>query len=377
MPQLPQILPEPWENNRLKNLSYLLALHSVDGLGPIRLRRLLDFFEDPLLAWQASDSELKSLGIHQNVLENLKQKRRELNPQQFLEQVISKGLKILTIYDDNYPESLKQIYDPPVVLYYKGQILASDKKAIGVVGTRKVTGYGALVTKKLTEGLVNSGFTIVSGLARGVDTIAHQTALNSGGRTLAILAGGINSIFPPQNTDLASKIIDGNGAYLAEFPPDYPHLAGNFPSRNRIIAGLSKAVLVTEAAIDSGSLITARCALDQGKDVFAVPGPITSELSLGPFSLIKEGASLVSTAEDILEALGVDLRSTPLKKVEELNLSKTENEILTSLKNETKHIDEIVRDLKISASEISGALIKMEILGVIKNLGGGNYSVSL
>lgn len=357
----------------MKNLPYLLALHSVDGLGPIRLKKVLEHFEDPELAWNADPKELRAIGIPQNVLENLKLKKQTLDPQNYFEKVQKSGIKVLTIFDEEYPKRLKEIYDPPLVIYYKGEILPQDYKAIAVVGTRKITGYGELVTRKLTQGLSDAGFTIVSGLARGVDTVAHKQALDSGARTIAVLAGGINHIFPPQNTALAQKISE-NGAYLSEYPLDYPHLSGNFPSRNRIISGLSAAVLVTEAAEDSGSLITARLALDQGREVFAVPGPITSSLSQGPASLIKEGAKLVTNSNDILEELGIEKYSMPNIKLQISNLSQTENQILQSLENEQKHIDEISRNLKLKSSEVSAALIKMEILGMVKNLGGGNYT---
>jgi DNA processing protein len=271
---------------------------------------------------------------------------------------------------------LKEIYNPPLIIFYKGAWSEKDKNSFGVVGTRKITGYGKTVTQTLTQGLVEAGFTIVSGLARGVDTIAHESALECGGRTIAVLAGGINTIFPPQNTQLAGKISDGNGLYLSEFPPSYPHLSGNFPSRNRIISGLSKAVLVTEAAEDSGSLITARLALEQNREVFAVPGPITSSLSKGPIELIKQGAKLVYDINDILEEMGIE-QNANLRPVHMSagykNLSDTEKRILTCLENESGHIDQIVRTTQSTTAQISAALIKMEILGFVKNLGGGNY----
>jgi DNA processing protein len=202
----------------------------------------------------------------------------------------SKDIKILTLYDEDYPKALKDVYDPPVVLYYRGTLLPEDENSFGVVGTRKITGYGEMITEKLTGDLVRLGFTIVSGLARGVDTIAHKTALSEGGRTIAVLGSGLNSIYPQQNISLA-KQIEQNGAVVSEFPPDYPPMAENFPQRNRIISGLSKAILIPEAAEKSGSLITARLALEQGREVFAVPGPITSFQSKGTANLIKRALS--------------------------------------------------------------------------------------
>lgn len=355
----------------MKNLPQLLALHSVDGLGPIRLKRVLEYFEDPKKAWDADLREYVKLSIPENVLEKLKEKRESLEPEKYFEDIKSLGISIKTIFDETYPSLLKEIYDPPVVLYYKGNI-DDLKKTIAVVGTRKITGYGKFVTEKLTQDLVKAGFIVVSGLARGVDSIAHKTTVDEGGRTIAVLGGGIRKIFPPENITLSKKIIESDGAIISEYPPDYPHLAGNFPSRNRIIAGLCIATLITEAAKDSGSLITARLALEQGREVFSVPGPITSNVSAGTAYLIKEGANLTVSAEDILETLGYENTQTSPEDLSKV--SESDRKILEVLQNETKHIDEIARDLKRSIADVSASLLKMEILKLVKNLGGGNYS---
>lgn len=368
----------------MNNISYLLALHSVDGLGPIRLKALIDYFKDPKLAWEANVGEIRGIGIPQVTVDLLADTRKKLEPQDYAQSIKDAGIKWLTIFDETYPKLLAQIYDPPVVLYYKGEILPEDKNAIAVVGTRKMTGYGRAVTEQFTRGLVSAGLTIVSGLARGVDTEAHATALEEKGRTLAILGGGLNQIFPPENTNLTKSIADGHGAVISEFPPDYPSVAGNFPARNRVISGLSKAVLVTEAAEDSGSLITARLALEQGRDVYGVPGPITSSLSKGPIDLMKEGARPVFSAQDILDDLGMSrVQSAKARlpdgqgKVQSVdNLSEEEKKIMQCLENESKHIDEICRLLNLSASEVSSNLLKMEIAGFVQNLGSGTYCVS-
>ncbi len=357
-----------------QNLAYLLALHSIDGLGPIRLKKLLNTFSDPKLAWEAEAKTLQELGIPKPTVERLIETRKTLDPEKYLEGIKKSGIKIITIFDPDYPEALQQIYDPPTVIYYKGEILEKDKKAIGVVGTRKITGYGKLVTEKFTKALVDAGFTIVSGLARGVDSCAHWTAVKNNGRTIAVLGGGLNKIYPPENILLVNQIIAGQGAVITEFPPDYPSVPGNFPARNRIISGLSKAVLVTEAAVDSGSLITARVALEQGRDIFAIPGPITSDLSRGPADLIKEGARLVFEPSEILDELGVSGVQSEELRVKSLgNLDQTEQKILEYLANENKHVDEICRNLNLSASVTNATLLKMEILGLIRNLGGGVY----
>lgn len=361
----------------MKNIPYLLALHSIDGLGPIRLKAILDYFKDPKLAWEASLGEIRGIGVPENVARLLQETRKQLDPFAYAQEIQDTGILWLTIFDENYPKLLKQIYDPPVVLYYKGEILPQDQKAIAVVGTRKMSGYGKAVTDELTRGLVSFGLTIVSGLARGVDAEAHKIALEEGGRTLAILGGGINRIFPPENYSLAEQITRGHGAVISEFPPDYPSLAGNFPSRNRIISGLSKAVLVTEAAEDSGSLITARLALEQGREVYAVPGPITSSLSKGPIDLMKEGARPVYKVEDILEDLGINrIKNQESRIKNEMEFSESERKILDCLENESMHIDEICRKLNLSASAVSATLLKMEIAGLVQNLGSGTYCMT-
>ena len=356
------------------NIPYLLALHSINGLGPIRLKALLDYFEDPKKVWEASVKELLQLGIPKNTASLLEETRRHLDPENYAQQISNSGIKWTTLFDENYPDLLKEIYGPPIVLYYLGYFKPEDKRAVAVVGTRKMTGYGRLVTEKLTAELVEAGVTIVSGLARGVDTQAHQTAIKKEGRTVAVLGGGLLKIFPPENTQLAKQIISGFGALVSEFPPDAPSLPGNFPTRNRIISGLSLAVLVTEAAQDSGSLITAKLALEQGREVFAVPGPITSELSSGPASLIKQGASLVTEAGEILEELGISKGKRVKGEGERgLKLNEVERRILETLASENKHVDEFCRELQLQASIVSASLIKMEIYGLVKNLGGGIY----
>lgn len=349
-------------------------MHSVNGLGPIRLKALLDYFADPKLVWEADTRELLKIGIPWNVVSLLAETRKKLIPEKYLELIEKSGIKFVTVFDDQYPKLLKQIYDPPTVLYYHGEILPADERAVAVVGTRKVTGYGKLVTERFASELASLGITIVSGLARGVDSVAHLSTIEVGGRTIAVLGGGLNRIFPPENIRLAEKIADGFGAVISEFPPDHPSLPGNFPARNRIISGLSLAVLVTEAAEDSGSLITAKCALDQGRDVFAVPGPITSDLSKGPAVLIKEGARLVTEVGEILDELGLArIKNEEFKIKTEVELTGVEKKILESLENENRHIDEICRQLQLAASSVSAALVKMEIGGLVKNLGGGNY----
>ncbi len=358
----------------MNNIPYLLALHSIDGLGPIRLRAVLDYFKDPKLAWEANEEELLKLGIFKNVVNRLVETRKKLEPETYAKKIADSGIKWVTVFDETYPKLLAQIYDPPVVIYYKGEP-DWDKKAIGVVGTRKITGYGKVVTEQFTKGLVGAGLTIVSGLARGVDAEAHWTAVRENGKTIAVLGGGLNNIFPPENRNLAAKIADSFGAVISEFPPNYPSLPGNFPARNRIISGLALGVLVIEAAEDSGSLITARSALEQGREVFAVPGPVTSSLSKGPIDLIKEGARAVFNPEEILEELGISNMSNRSNTTDmsDRNLSEEEKKVLEVLENETRHIDEIGRELKFPSPKISALMLKMEISGLVQSMGAGIY----
>ncbi|MBI2599504.1 DNA-protecting protein DprA [Candidatus Daviesbacteria bacterium] len=359
----------------MDNTAYLLALHSIDGLGPIRLKAILDYFKDPKLAWEAESSEFSKIGIPKNVVELLLQTRKKLEPVTFAKSIKDANIGWITISDDNYPKLLSQIYDPPPVLYYKGDINVLDTKSLAIVGTRKITGYGKVVTEQFTKTLTLAGLTIVSGLARGVDSYAHWAAVNNNGQTIAVLGAGLNNIFPPQNIGLAQKIADGAGILISEFPPDYQVFPGNFPSRNRIISGLSLATLVIEAAENSGSLITARLALEQGREVFAVPGPVTSYLSKGPINLIKQGAIPVFDPKDVLEQLGIDSNQMLKAKNKQntQNISDEEKQILKVLENEIMHMDEIGRSLNLTAAKISALLLKMEISGLVQNLGGGSY----
>ncbi|MDD2823466.1 MAG: DNA-processing protein DprA [Candidatus Daviesbacteria bacterium] len=357
------------------NLPYLLALHSVHGLGPIRLKNLLDYFEDPKVIWELNEKEILTRGIPQSVVSNLVNARKTLDPEKYVEGILKSGIKYLTIFDDKYPKLLKEIYDPPIVLYYLGDLLPADKNCLAIVGTRKISGYGTVITEKFATELSNAGLTIVSGLAHGVDTCAHKAVIKAKGRTLAILGGGLKNIFPSENISLAKNIADGFGAVMSEFAPSEQSLPGNFPARNRIISGLSQATLVTEAAENSGSLITAKLALDQGREVFAIPGPITSELSKGPSALIKQGARLVTEPSEILEELGIKgLKNLDLGTRSDIKLSEIEQKIYDALENENQHVDELCRNLKLSAAIISSSLVKLEIQGVVKNLGGGNYT---
>lgn len=356
-------------------MPYFIALSQVPGVGSKRFKILLENFESAEKVWKAADKTLQQI-LDKSVYNSFSQFRSETDPQKLLKEILDKDIKVVTLSDENYPILLKQIFDPPPVLYVRGQILPQDFTALAVVGTRRITTYGKEVTSMLVRDLAQFKLTIVSGLARGVDSLAHQVALESGSRTIAVLGCGVDIVYPVQNKSLAMEIIK-NGALVSEYPPGTEPLPGYFPARNRIISGMSLGVLITEADEKSGSLITAGFALEQNREVFAVPGPIYSKLSLGPTGLIKQGAKLVSRAEDIIEELNLGGQKIKSKGQEKpLGENKEETIIIDLLENENKHIDQLSRESKINTDKLNAILMTMELSGKIKNLGSGNYSLS-
>lgn len=279
----------------------------------------------------------------------------------------------ITIKSPNYPRLLKEIYDPPKELYVWGDLRAEENYPLAVVGTRKVSNYGRQVTIDLVKNLAKVGLTIISGLALGVDGLAHQACLDVNGRTIAVLGSGLKHIYPSVHQKLAEKIVKAGGAVISEYPPETKPAKWNFPARNRIIAGMALGVLVIEAPEVSGALITARCALDSGREVFAVPGNINNQNSIGTNRLIKLGAKPVTRAEDILESFNLELTLEFKKEVKPA--SKEEAIILEILKQEPAQIDEIIRKSKLEPPIVSSTLTIMEITGKVKHIGGGTYSL--
>ncbi len=287
----------------------------------------------------------------------------------------------LTQKDERYPKLLSQIHDTPKTLYCRGNLDLLESDCFAVVGTRKLTSYGKETTNNIVGGLVGAGFTIVSGLAMGIDAVAHQAALDWGGKTIAVLGTGIKNIYPPSNINLANEILNSNGLIISEYAENEPGYKSNFPERNRIISGLSRGVLVVEADEISGSLITAKCALDQNRDVFAIPGSIFSTRSIGPNKLIRQGAKLVTSVQDILDEYSANLelfgppvgsKRTPLSTKDPVQIN-----ILAILdKNGAMHIDDVVRESQNETSKIIAALSVLEIKGIVKNLGNGKYRIS-
>jgi len=285
---------------------YFNAFNLIGRIGPITFKKLLDHFISLDDAWTAKTNELKHAGLNQSTIGQINKHRPKINPDYEMERLEKEKIGLITIQDKNYPKLLKEIYAPPATLYIRGSFYPKDKISLGVVGTRNLSPYGRQITPIITSELSKASITIVSGLAKGIDTIAHKTAIENKGRTIAVLGSGVNTnnIYPAINKYLAEEIIQ-NGAIISEFPINTEPLPQNFPQRNRIISGLSLGILVIEAPEKSGALITAKDALEQNREVFAIPGHILSNNSLGPNNLIKLGAKLVTKTSDILEELNL------------------------------------------------------------------------
>ena len=354
-------------------LTALIRLTDTPGFGPARVRALVGYFRTATAALAATAAELCRLpGIDRRLAQNL----RTADNAEFATRQIQLSekhqAKCVTYWDANFPALLKQTYDPPVLLHVKGHLAAENRNAIAIVGTRAPTEYGKLVTERLAGALVDKGLTIVSGLARGIDTIAHQTAVKKGGRTIAVLGSGLDVMYPSENRRLAQTILR-DGAVVTEFSFGTKPDAVNFPRRNRIISGLSLGVVIVEAGLESGAMITANFALNQGREVFAVPGNITSSKSAGPHRLLREGAKLVETVDDILEELQPQLElfdspddSMPIKPV----LAGLHQSVYEQLSSEPLRIDLLQRQLNLPSAKLLPILLDLEIEGFIKQLPG-------
>lgn len=283
---------------------YLVGLYAFVFLGPKRLNLLLSFFGSAEKIWKSEKNELIKLGISEKIVLDFLKHRKNFDFENYFKKLKSLSIDFVTFRDLNYPKNLIGLEDAPVVLYFKGNLLEKDLKSIAIVGTRRNTLYGETVVKMFTKNLVKNGFSIVSGLARGIDTLAHQSAIENKGRTIAVLGCGLDQVYPPENLILSREIIR-NGALISEYPLGYKIKASNFVNRNRIISGISKATLVVEGAKKSGTLLTASQAAVQGKTVFAVPGDIRSFFSAAPHFLIKNGAVLVTSPQDIIDEFNV------------------------------------------------------------------------
>ena len=352
--------------------SYWVALSFVRGIGAIRFQRLLDFFGTARDAWLATESDLQQAGLPSQVCQNLLVLRKSLDVGATWDKIAAQGIQVVTWADDTYPERLHTIDAAPPVLYMRGELSSTDAWAVAIVGTRRATRYGRQVADELAAALAAQGITVVSDLARGVDGVAHRAALRAGGRTLAVLGSGVDKIYPPEHRHLADEI-RAHGAILSDYAPGTPPDAVNFPPRNRIIAGLSLATVVVEAGESSGALITARFALEQGREVFAVPGSIYAPLSVGPNRLIRDGARPLLSVDDLLDALNVSRVAQYRQARLALPDDPVEAQLLSLLENESLHVDELSVQANLPVSEVSAALTMMELKGLVRQVGSMHY----
>jgi DNA processing protein len=356
----------------MEDKRYWIGFSLVKGIGAVRLQALLNHFGDAKTAWNASPFEMVAAGIGPKLAERVVQIRKSVDLEEYISRVEKNNIRILIWDDVEYPAHLKEIDQPPPVLYLRGDITAEDAWSVGIVGTRAVTAYGRQVTEELASVLARNGVTVVSGLARGVDAIAHTAAIKSGGRTLAVLGSGVDRIYPPEHRQLAERITQ-QGAVISDYAPGTSPDSANFPPRNRIISGLSMAVVVVEAGDTSGALITAEFAVEQGRDVFAVPGQVYAPQSKGTNRLISNGARILLQPNDVLEALDLT-RNVERRDVRKAVPSDaTESAVLGILGAEPAHVDEIRARLGLPVEKISAALTMMELKGLVRQVGGMNY----
>ena len=359
----------------MSDLRYWVGFNIVHGIGPTRLRALLDHFGAIDRAWHAPAAELQSAGLDRRSIQNLLQTRSERDLGLELDRLAESRVRVLTWESTEYPRLLREIPDAPPVLYVKGTLTDNDAWAVAVVGTRRASAYGREVTRRLASALARSGITIVSGMARGIDAEAHWTALKTGGRTVAVLGCGIDQVYPPEHRQLAAEI-EAAGAIISDYPLGTQPDGKNFPPRNRIISGLSMGVLVTEAGKRSGALITADYAAEQGRDVFAVPGSILSNNSIGTNGLIQDGAKMVTRPEDILEELNLSMVIEQREIRQILPSNEVEALLLARLSGEPVHVDELRRQVNIPIAEVTSTMALMELKGMVRQVGGMKYIVA-
>lgn len=357
----------------MSELKYWLGFNFVNGIGPAKVQALLAHFGGLEPAWSASESQLRDIGFDTRAIESLREARRTLDLDRYQRQVEASGASVLTWDSPDYPALLRQIPAAPPVIFVRGGFEPVDQWAVAIVGTRRLSAYGRLVAHDLATGLARNGITIVSGLARGIDGVAHRAALEADGRTIAVMGCGIDRVYPPEHRDLAHAIVAGQGALVTDFPLGTEPSSANFPARNRLISGLSLGVLVIEAGERSGALITARFALEQDREVFAVPGNINSPVSVGANRLIQQGAKLVTGIEDILEELNLRMAGEQAAAQVVLPDSAEEAALLSQLSTQPLHVDDLGRLTGMPSYLISSTLTMMELKGMVQQVGGMNY----
>lgn len=351
---------------------YWVGFNLIKGIGAVRMQGLVSYFGDLESAWRASPADLAGAGLGLKLIERVIQARENVDMDKVWDRIENQGIKILTWQDDVYPQRLKEIDQPPPVLYIRGDYLPDDLFAVAIVGTRRVTPYGRQITEELSSFLAANGLTVISGLARGVDAIAHQTALKAGGRSIAVLGSGVDKIYPPEHRGLAEQMME-RGAIVSDYAPGTPPDASNFPPRNRIIAGLSLAVVVVEAGETSGALITAEFAAEQGREVFAVPGSILAPQSKGTNKLIQKGALPLLSVNDLMQALDITRVGEQKAARKIMPSDATEAKLLSVLGSEPLHVDEIRNQSELPIEKVSASLALMELKGMVRQVGGMNY----
>jgi DNA processing protein len=354
---------------------YWIGFNLIPGIGRVKFTQIENYFGDIEKAWHAGHDEFKKAGLDDSAVNSVVQWRPKISLDAEIEKLERYNIKAFNYHDNGYPSRLKEIHDFPPVIYIRGNILDEDEYCLAVVGTRNPSAYGRQLTEEIVSELARNKITIVSGLAKGIDTIAHRSALNAGGRTVAVMGGGLDSVYPAENANLARNIIK-NGAMASEYAPGTKPRPENFPRRNRIMSGLCLGVLVIEAGETSGSLITAHLAFEQDREVFAIPGSVLSPASIGTNKLIMEGtARLVRNAGDILQELNLTAVAEQLEIKEVIPSSDTEALILKNLGAEPKHIDEVCRASGLPVSVTSSTLAMMELKGMVKQIGAMNYAL--
>jgi DNA processing protein len=352
-----------------------LALKSIRGVGNVLGRNLIRAFGGPAEVFRARGDALRCAGVRSDIVRAIRTFDRWAEVTAKISRLEAVGGRLVTWQDESYPDALRQIYDPPLFLFVRGSLEERDALAVAIVGSRASSPYGRQMTAGISEGLVRAGLTIVSGLARGIDAAAHAAALAAGGRTIAVLGCGIDVVYPSEHHQLQMRIVK-NGAVVSEFPPGTPPDAENFPSRNRIISGLSLGTVVVEATEKSGSLITAEHALEQGREVFAVPGPVGAR-SRGPHQLIRQGATLVEGAADILCEIIPHLREEPRSvspPAPPPPLNEIEQRVFACLDESAVHVDDLMLRTGLAAARLLGVLLSLELRGLVHQLPGKRFS---
>jgi DNA processing protein len=351
---------------------YWIGFNLVKGIGAVRMRSLLAYFDSLADAWNASQAQLQEAGLSPRISETIVKIRADVDLVGLWHKISAQSITILTWNDELYPPRLKEIEQPPPVLYLRGEITLDDHYAVAIVGTRRITPYGRQITDELASFLAGQGVTVVSGLARGVDAVAHSAALKAGGRTVGVLGSGVDRIYPPEHSQMAEKIIK-QGAIVSDYPVGTAPEAANFPPRNRIISGLSMATVVVEAGETSGALITAEFAAEQGREVFAVPGNILAPQSIGTNKLIQQGAQPLLRPLDLMQALNLTRAGEFKAARRAIPADAFEAQLLAILGVQPVHVDEIRNLTGLPIEKVSATLTLMELKGMVRQVGGMNY----